>query len=214
MILNSERKYVLSSLDQFVFPDAYSRELIMAYASGELDRPLLISGGSGCGKSVLQRLLPQAIEGKKASVRKLRCADLKSANDVYNFYEKTKYFCADFKDEGQRYNYFIIEEFLLTTAKMNDALKIALDESLGIDMTILSTNRLEKVDPGIKSRCELLELKPCLPATFFPFAKNIFTLEGKEIDDGYLMRCLQATYAVSPDNRKYFSAIDSLFRKI
>jgi len=213
MILNTERKYSPSTLDEFIFPDEESKELVMAYATGKIDKPLLIFGGSGTGKSTLQKLLPNAIEGRKASIRKIRCSDFKSQEDIHKYYGRTKFFCKDFKDEGQKYNYFIIEEFLLKTDKLNDALKIELDESIGIDLSIFSTNRIDQVDKGILSRCELLELKPCEPNTFFNHAKKIFMNEEKEIDDQYLMKCLQAVYTLNADNRKYYSALDGLFRK-
>lgn len=214
MIVNTERKYSPTSLSDFIFPDEESRELVMAYATGEIDRPLLLCGGSGTGKSTIQRLLPDAIEEKDASIRKIRCADMKIPEDIHKFYGRTKYFSKDFRDEGQRYNYFVIEEFLLKTDKLNDAMKIELDESLGIDLTILSTNRLEQVDSGIISRCEVLELKPCMPDVFFPRAKQIFASEKRDVDDRHLMKCLEAVYVLNADNRKYYSALDSIFRKM
>lgn len=214
MIINTEKKYSPKHLDDFIFPDRHSKELIMAYATGGIEKPLLLYGGSGTGKSTLQKLLPDAIEGRKAHVRRLRCSDMKKSDDIHKFYGRTKFFDKNFKDEGQKFNYFIIEEFLLTTNKLNNSLKIELDESLGIDITILSTNHINKVDQGILSRCELLELKPCTPEIFFPHAKNIFHQEGCCIDDGDLMKYLQAVHAIKADNRKYYSALDSMFRKM
>lgn len=97
---------------------------------------------------------------------------------------------------------------------MNDALKIELDLSIGTDITIFSTNRIDEIDKGIFSRCEVLELKPCKPEVFFDHAKKIFHNQEKEINDQLLMNCLKAVYTLNADNRKYYSALDSLFRKM
>jgi hypothetical protein len=42
----------------------------------------------------------------------------------------------------------------------------------------------------------------------------MFELEGVEMDDAKLMKCLEVTHALKADNRKYYSAIDAMFRKI
>jgi replication-associated recombination protein RarA len=215
MIINSERKYSPKNLNDFIFPDQESKELIMAYASGEIDKPLLLWGGSGTGKSTLQKLLPDAIEGCSARVNKILCSDLITPNDVRKSYKLIeKSFDKSFRMNGQKFNYFIIEEFYIKNNRLNDALKIELDLSIGTDITILSTNRIEAVDEGIISRCEVLEMKPCEPAVFFDHAMRIFHNENKKIDDQYLMNCLQAVYALNADNRKYYSALDSVFRKL
>jgi hypothetical protein len=102
----------------------------------------------------------------------------------------------------------------MTNMRMIDAFKIELDKTLGTDLTIISTNRFEKIDVGIVSRAEPLELLPCDPNAFFLHARKIFDSEGVEFDDKILMNCLSATYTLHKDNRKYYSAIDSIFRKI
>ena len=134
--------------------------------------------------------------------------------DIHDLYGRNKHFNRTFTVEGQRFNYIIIEEFLMTNMRMIDAFKIELDKTLGTDLTIISTNRFEKIDVGIVSRSEPLELLPCDPNAFFLHARKIFDSEGVEFDDKILMNCLSATYTLHKDNRKYYSAIDSIFRKI
>jgi replication-associated recombination protein RarA len=215
MIVNTQRKYSPKSLSEFIFPDQDSRDLMMAYASGEMDKPLLLHGGSGAGKSTLQKLLPDAIEGNTAVVNKILCSELESPKLIHKAYQLIqKSFNKSFIVNSQKYNYFIIEEFNLKNNKLNDALKLELDNSLGIDITILSTNRFDEVDKGIKSRCEVLELKPCTPEIFFDRAKSIFQAEQKEIDDDRLRTCLEVVYKLHADNRKYYSALDSIFRNM
>ena len=214
MFVDTHEKYTPQSLDDFVFSNEETRELATAYASGYLKKPLILHGVSGGGKSLLQKLIPNAIEGREASIKKVRCADLKTADDIHDLYGRNKHFNRTFKWDGQKFNYIIIEEFSLTNKKLIDALKIELDETLGTDLTIISTNRFDEIDDAIVSRSEVLEVQPCEPHVFFPHAKKMFELEGVEMDDAKLMKCLEVTHALKADNCKYYSAIDAMFRKI
>lgn len=214
MFINTREKYSPKSLSDFVFPNAEVEEIATAYASGNIDTPLILHGSSGSGKSLLQNLIPNAIENRKASVNVIKCADLKSADDIHDLYGRNKHFNRTFTCEGQRFNYIIIEEFSITNAKLVDALKIELDETLGTDLTIISTNRFNEIDGGIKSRCETLEVNPCKPSIFFSHAKKMFDAESVAIDDSVLMKCLEVTYALNQDNRKYYQALDKIFRSI
>ena len=212
--VNTQNKYTPQSLDEFIFSNEETRELATAYASGQLERPLILHGVSGGGKSLLQTLIPNAIEGRQASVIKVKCADLKNADDIHDLYGRNKQFNRMFTVNNQRFNYIIIEEFSLTNKKLIDAMKIELDDTLGTDLTIISTNRFDEIDDAIVSRSEVLEVKPCEPRVFVPHAKNMFESEGVQIDDAKLLRCLEITHAIKADNRKYYSAIDAMFRKI
>jgi DNA polymerase III delta prime subunit len=214
MFVDTHDKYTPKSLDEFVFSNEETRELATAYASGHLKKPLILHGVSGGGKSLLQKLIPNAIEGRQAVVTNVKCADLKTADDIHDLYGRNKQFNRLFTCEGQRFNYIIIEEFLMTSAKLIDAMKFELDKTLGTDLTIISTNRFSKIDDGIVSRSEELEIHPCEPHVFFPHAKKMFELEGVQVDDALLLNCLKVTHALKADNRKYYSAIDALFRKI
>ena len=214
MFVNTHKKYTPQSLNEFVFPNDDTSELVTAYASGVYEKPLILHGVSGGGKSLLQSLIPNAIEGRQANVCKIKCADLQTAGDIHDLYGRNKHFNRTFTVDGQRFNYIIIEDFSLTNKRLIDALKIELDETLGTDLTIISTNRFDEIDDAIVSRSEGLEIHPCEPHVFFPHAKKMFELEGVEIDDAHLLKCLEVTHALKADNRKYYSAIDAMFRKI
>jgi DNA polymerase III delta prime subunit len=214
MFINTAKKYSPQSLIDFIFPNAQAKDTVDAYVLGGEERPLILHGTNGTGKSLLQRLIPNAIEQREASLQVVKCADLKSADDIHDLYGRNKHFNRTFTIDGQRFNYIIIEEFIMTNKKMIDALKIELDQTLGTDLTILSTNRFEKIDYGIVSRSIDLELIPCEPNIFFPHAKKMFTSEGIDYDDQKLLKTLEVTYTLRRDNRKYYQAIDSLFRAI
>lgn len=214
MFINTEKKYSPQSLNDFVFPNDEARDIVDAYVLGGEERPLILHGMNGSGKSLLQRLIPNAIDKREASLQVVKCADLKSASDIHDLYGRNKHFNRNFTINGQRFNYIIIEEFLMTNKKMIDALKIELDQTLDTDLTIISSNRFDKIDYGIVSRSLTLELAPCEPHIFFPYAKKIFLAEGIDYDDQKLMKCLEVTYTMKPDVRKYYQAIDNLFRQL
>ena len=212
MIITTTKHYSPTTLAEFVFPNDEVRELVMAYASGELEKPLLLHGASGTGKTALQKLLPNAIEQKQAQINNVKCADLEKASDIHDLYGRNKHFNRSFKVNDQRYNYIIIEEFKMTKSSLVDAMKVELDATLGIDMTILSTNRFELVDSGIISRCEVLHVPSCTPMLFLPHAKKILDDVGVDIDDQKLFKQLDVVYKLHGDNRKYYSALDHMIR--
>ena len=213
MIVNTAKKYSPKVLAEFLFPNQEVFELVSAYESGDMERPLILYGSSGSGKSLLQRLIPQAIERKETQVNKVICSDLKLPRDIHDLYGRNKHFNNVFTVNGQRYNYFIIEEFYMKSIRLNDALKIELDASLGTDLTIFSTNRFELIDRGILSRSETLEVQPCNPSIFFPHAKKIMQAEEIDISDHDLLVKLNAIHVAYKDNRKYYSMMDALIRK-
>ena len=212
MIISTIKNYSPKSIHEIVYPNSEVKEIVFAYATGELEAPLLLHGTSGTGKSLIQHLLPNAIEQKDAKLQKVRSSDLKNAADINDLYGKNKMFNKNFTIEGQRFNYIIIEEFLMTKAALSDALKIELDETLGTDLTILSTNRLEDVDVGIGSRCEILHVPPCTPQIFLPYAVQILDSLALNYDVDVLFDGLQQVYKTYADNRKYYQWLDRVVR--
>ena len=209
MIVDTRKKYTPKSLDEYVYPNEEVKRVINQYASGKVERPLLLHGGNGCGKSLLLELLPNTIEQTKANVTKVLCSDLIDANAVHKIYGINTKFHALFK-YNKLLDYFIIDEFILTNKKAVDALKIQLDRSLGRALSIISTNRLDLVDVGIQSRCKVLEVPPCTPSVFMPHALKIFNGENLAIENEKLKIFLDDVYKKCRDNRKYYERIDEL----
>ena len=212
MIISTIKNYSPKSIHEIVYPNSEVKEMVFAYASGKLEAPLLLHGTSGTGKSLIQRLLPNAIEKKELNLEKVKSSDLKNASDIHDLYGRNKMFNKNYTINDQRFNYIIIEEFLMTKTAMSDAMKIELDETLGTDLTILSTNRLDEVDMGIKSRCEVVHVPPCAPQLFLPHAKKILDSVSVEYDDDALFGGLSLVYKLSQDNRKYYQWLDRVIR--
>lgn len=205
-IVDTEAKYRPCSLDDFVFPNEEVQEIVLAYGSGEITRPLILSGSNGSGKSLLTELIPKTIEGFEPIVNRVRSSDLNSSNEIYNKFTRDKQFDKLFTINNQRYNYNVIEE-VNVDGKGRDAFKVVLDDFRGLDMTIMTTNELLKIDVGVRSRCEVVHVPPCEPHVFFPRAKSIIEAEGYDLDDDALMDALEAVYDIKADNRKFYKKL-------
>ena len=212
MIISTIKNYSPKSIHEIIYPNSEVKEMVFAYASGELEAPLLLYGTSGTGKSLIQRLLPNAIEKKLLDLEKVKCSDLKNASDIHDLYGRNKMFNKNYTINDQKFNYIIIEEFLMTKTAMSDAMKIELDETLGTDLTILSTNRLDEVDVGIKSRCEIVHVPPCAPQLFLPYAIQILKSLSVNYDVNILLDGLKQVFKTYADNRKYYQWLDRVIR--
>ena len=213
MVISTIKNYSPKSIHEIAYPNSEVKEMVFAYASGKLEAPLLLHGTSGTGKSLIQRLLPNAIEKKELNLEKVKCSDLKNASDIHDLYGRNKMFNKNYTINDQRFNYIIIEEFLMTKTAMSDAMKIELDDTLGTDLTILSTNRLDEVDVGIKSRCEIVHEPPCSPQLFMPYAIQILDSLSVNYDVNVLLDGLKQVFKTYADNRKYYQWLDRVIRE-
>ena len=211
-IVDTEIKYRPQSLADYVYPNAEVKEVATAYGTGDITRPLILSGVNGTGKSLLARLIPHAIESVTPQINFVRASDLNSNKEVFAHFTRNKQFDKFFTVNNQQYGYHVIEEVNFE-AKASDALRVVLDDFRGLDLTIMTTNELAKIDIGVRSRCETLNVPPCEPLVFLPYAKHIINSEGYDIEDGILFDALDAVYQVKPDNRRYYQALDELIRK-
>lgn len=211
MIVDTEIKYRPKTIADFVFPTQCVKDVVDAYCTGGVTRPLILCGKNGTGKSLLASLIPCAIEGRTAQVNRVQATDLNSNKEVNAKFSRNKQFDVLFTTDGQRYNYNVIEEVNFDPSA-RDAFRVALDNFRGTDLTIITTNQIDKMDVGIKSRCEVVEVPPLSPEAFLPRAEQILAAEGVEFEHDALLAVLQAAYDVDPDNRKYYKKLDELLR--
>lgn len=212
-MIDTEFKYSPRSIDEYVFPNLEVEEVVRAYSTGKVTRPVILSGPNGTGKSLLARLIPKAIEGKDPKINSIPSCDLNSTKEIYNHFARNKQFDNLFKTNNQKYNYSIIEE-VNKEFKANDAFRVVLDAYRGIDLVFITTNEIEIMDKGVCSRCEIINVPACKPSVFFPYALSIIEAEGYDIDQNELMKALNAVYTIRPDNRQYYKKIDELLRKV
>ena len=211
MIVDTETKYRPMSLADYVYPNKDIKEVIEAYATGDITRPLILCGSNGTGKSLLASMLPTAIEGIEAEVNYVRAEDLNSTKEVRKLFAVNKQYTKLFRPKNQRYNYHIIEEVNFD-AKATDAFKVVLDEYRGTDLTIITTNSVHKIDAGIRDRCEVVDVPACLPHVFLERAMHIIEAEGFTVDEEIVLRALETAYEIKPSNRSYYKKIEEILR--
>jgi DNA polymerase III delta prime subunit len=132
---------------------------------------------------------------------------------VFDKFTRNTNFDSCFVFEGQSKNYTVVEEVNFE-AKASSALRVAVDQMLGKDLLIFTTNEIGKIDPGLASRSTLIEVPPLLPKAFLPTAIHILKAEGLEIDESEVLDVLDSVYEVHQDNRKYYDALDDLIWQV
>jgi len=207
--MNTTHKYRPKSMDEFVFANDRLEKQIQRYADCKTTLPLVLHGKHGTGKSLLAELLPKAIDGESVSVNKIYAEDLNNKKEVRMKFSRAASFDRLFSLNGQRMGYTVVEEVNFDPSAKG-ALRTCLDDMTGRELFIFTTNEVAKIDKGLLSRAEVVEVPPAPPDRFFPHAKNILRNEGVELDDSVLWDTLQAVYEADHDNRQYYKALDEI----
>ena len=206
--MNSNIKYRPKTIKDFIFPNKYLEGRIKRYLDGKTIAPLVLHGSHGTGKSLLAELIPKAIEGRDAVfINNVYAEDLNSSAEVRKKFCRSRDFDRNFTIGDQKHNYTIIQEVNFDP-RAKGALRVCLDEMSDRDLFIFTTNEVDKIDKGLLSRAEVLEVPPASPETFLPRAKFILSSEGLEIDDATLLDLLESVYGNHSDNRAYYLALD------
>jgi replication-associated recombination protein RarA len=207
--MNTQHKYRPKNISEFVFANDQVARQVSRYAMGKTVRPLVLHGPNGTGKSTLAELIPKELEGDQVKINKIKAEDLNSNAEVRRIFTRSKQFDKMFAPEGQSRNYTVIEEVNFDP-KAKGAMRESLDEMEGRDLIIITTNELEKLDPGILSRAEVVEVPPASAERFLPRAQDILKTEGVELDDGGVLEVLESIFEVNADNRSYYKALDEI----
>lgn len=69
---------------------------------------------------------------------------------------------------------------------------------------------MPKIDKGLLSRAEVVEVLPAPPDRFFTRAQHILRSEGVDLDDSILRDVLETVYENDYDNRSYYRALDEI----
>lgn len=207
--MNTIYQYRPKSIDEFVFATDKLERQIRRYTDGKTKMPLVLHGTYGTGKSLLAELIPRAIDGVAVSVNKINAEDLNNKKEVRAKFSRSANFDRLFSVGGQTMGYTVVEEVNFDpTAK--GALRTCLDDMQGRELFIFTTNEVEKLDRGLLSRSEVVEVLPAPPDRFFGRAKHIVSSEGVEISDSVLEDLLEAVYDADYDNRSYYRALDEV----
>ena len=211
--MNTQYKYRPQRIEDFVFASDRLERQIKRYTRGESLRPLVLFGKNGTGKSTLAELIPKTIDGSEVQVTKVKAEDLNSNAEVRRLFTRSKQFDKHFSPEGQSRCYTVVEEVNFDP-KAKGALRDSLDEMEGRDLAIFTTNELEKIDEGLLSRAEVIEIPPASPERFLPHAQKILRSEGIDLDDASVLEVLESVFDLHHDNRAYYKALDEIISEM
>lgn len=207
--MNTQYKYRPRSLNEFVFPTDQVERKIRQIATGSITRPLVLHGSFGTGKSTLATLIPQEIEGTKVKIERINAEDLNNSAEVRKSFYRDRQFDNLFAPEGQSRHYTVVEEVNFDP-KAKGALRNTLDVMEGRDLVIFTTNALDKLDDGLLSRAEVIEIPPAPAGRFLPRAIEILRAEGIDVDENSIREVLESVYDLHRDNRAFYKALDEI----
>ena len=208
-MINTQIKYRPKSVNEFVFANSTLESKIAQYTSGNTMTPLVLYGPHGTGKSLLAELIPKAVDGNGVKVTKVTGEDLNTKKEVRNTFTRSATFDRLFEVDGQSRSYTIVEEVNFET-KSKGALRVAMDEMEGRDLLIFTTNELDKMDSGLQSRANKVEVLAVPPDRFLSRAQFILKEEGVVIEAEVVLDVLETVYDRYQDNREYYKALDEI----
>lgn len=207
--MNTNIKYRPEKISDVIWATDELEEKVKRYAEGRNNRPLILHGPYGTGKSLIAGLIPKAIDGDAVKVARICPDELNSSDAVKTIFSRDRLFDHLFVPPNQRQTYTVMDEIKIAP-KATAALRITLDEMAGRDLTIMTTNELSKLDPAIRSRAEVVFVPPVPPERFLKRAQEILVNESVLLDDKEVLEVLESAFERFEDNREYYKALDEI----
>lgn len=206
-------KYAPKTLDEVVLGSITLKNKLAEYINGRDLKPLILHGGVGTGKTTIANLLPDAIEGKKAQVTRLKAAEFNSINDVLQAFEDNNMFYQVFTINDQKRNYIISNEINFTP-KAAIAFRDVIDDMISHTQFIFTTNYIDQVDIALRDRSSCLVVPPVTAKDWLPRAQWILQQEGIALPDDQLLKVLSAQLQISSSNRKLLERLEDFVRSV
>lgn len=186
------------SIDDCVFGDANAKVTLQDIVSNTLPFPafgkcaIFLYGTWGTGKTTLARLLPdlmeQARKGQGAYSTFHKCAMGANGMSLINKIEQQAQFNSL---NASGLHYFVLDEVDNMTANAQQTLKAVMNYKHVV--FIMTTNHIEKIDPGVINRSYLIQMNAAAPADWLPVVKRAITKYGAPLPpDSALLPIIQS----------------------
>ena len=211
-MMSFEQKYHPTKISDVVFPDAHGERIIQGYMNAQKYEPLLLHGAWGSGKTTLAKLVPPAYEenfpeNPNVQVGYVDVTLIEGGSSdradvgMKRLKNKTGLVSANRSDK----HYVIIDEAELLSKQYQRALR-SLMTARPYVLFILTTNYINEIDEGLRSRCEKVPLDPAPAERWMDRAKLILNQENIIIPDEKLLALLKAHEG---DNRDILRALEN-----
>jgi replication-associated recombination protein RarA len=209
----NDNKYQPKTINEFVFGNSESRELIEDIVNGNLPFPfggktgILLYGAYGTGKTTLADMLPELIEQAQTGnelamgAEFFGCLQGHSGTQINDIVKRQNNVLSL---NASHCHYFIFDEVDNLSKLAQSGLKTTLNSNRAV--FILTTNNISKLDKGVKDRCVLVEMNAATDSEFLPLARRIAADEGVVLNDAQLLT------AISGNDGSFRSVIFNVLR--
>ena len=216
-----ERANSPTALAEVPFPNDDVKRVLYNYVNGTENRPLLMYGQHGVGKSMLANLLVSELSYGSGSAHLVHSDtfsdDYESLKRYFGLSNTLLKLCGN--PNSHFHSYFICNEFRLPIKKdvATQNVKLLFDDITdeGETLLILTNNfdTYEQIHKAVLSRCCVLKVPPLLPSLMLPYAQKILEKHNLKVQDNTLLRALQHCYQRDNDGRRYYETLNRIINQ-
>lgn len=164
----------------------------------------LFTGGTGCGKTTLGRILAKELGSSGSDLCEIDSADFRGIDTVREIRKNMQY-----RPLESRCRVWIIDEVHRTTNDAQSALLKALEDTPAHVYFILCTTDPQKLLPTIRGRCALFNVEPLADNVMMRLLRQVVKAEGENLSKQIYEQIIQDAQGHS---RNALQVLDQVIR--